>query len=90
MATIVIAGANQGLGYALVEQLLRDGHAVAALDCQVDHLESLQRAFPRLLFRQADVRQDKAVGEAIAELCIEPVSYTHLDVYKRQRLCRRI
>lgn len=71
MANIVIAGANQGIGYALVEQLLRNGHAVAALDCQVDHLESLQRAFPRLLFRQADVRQDKAVGEAISELCIE-------------------
>ena len=39
MANIIITGANQGIGYYLAEQALKDGNKVAVLDIEIDHLK---------------------------------------------------
>ncbi|MGM9947303.1 hypothetical protein [Floccifex sp.] len=40
---ILIAGANQGIGYHFVKQLLEDGNFVSVLDIEVNHLINLKK-----------------------------------------------
>lgn len=42
MKNIIISGANQGIGYYMVEELLGYGYNVTVLDVQIDNLKSLQ------------------------------------------------
>ena len=39
MANILIVGADQGIGYYLVERLLEVGNSVTVLDRQTEHVE---------------------------------------------------
>ena len=43
MANILIVGADQGIGYYLVERLLEVGNSVTVLDRQTEHVEMLER-----------------------------------------------
>lgn len=69
MANIIITGANQGIGYYLAEQLLKDGNKVAVLDIETDNLKGLVQAFPKqLLCYKADVCDDTQINAAVKEI----------------------
>ncbi len=69
MTNIVMTGANQGIGYFLTEQALKDGHRVAVLDIETDQLEELAKAFPgQLYYCQTDVRDEAGIQKAIADV----------------------
>lgn len=69
MASIVITGANQGIGYYMAEQLLEAGHKVAVLDLEIGNIQSLKDKYKdNLLCFIADVREQAQVETAIAEM----------------------
>lgn len=47
MANILIVGADQGIGYYLVERLLEVGNSVTVLDRQTGHIEMLKERYPK-------------------------------------------
>lgn len=71
MANIIITGANQGIGYFFVVQLLKDGNKVAVFDLDTDNLEKLKAVYENsLLYFKVDVRsQDlhNAVEQVVSE-----------------------
>ncbi len=57
MKNVIITGANEGIGYHMLRQLLEDGNNAAVLDIHIDQLEPLGAQHPgRLLVAQGDVR----------------------------------
>ncbi len=57
MANILIVGANQGIGYYLVERLLALGNTVTVLDIEINGIENLQAKYPKqVLAIVADAR----------------------------------
>ena len=70
----IIVGASSGLGAALVRRLAAQGYRVAAVARREAELAALRESVGRGLVCPYvhDVTE------------YEPVSYTHLDVYKRQ------
>ena len=66
MSNIIITGANQGIGYFMAEQLLRDGNCVAVLDLETENLAQLQSEYKdRLLPFTVDVRDAEAMHGAV-------------------------
>ena len=66
MASIVIVGANRGIGYYLVRRLLELGHSVAALDVETGALEELRRQHPETLLPiAADARQEESIRAGV-------------------------
>lgn len=64
--TVVVTGANRGIGYHLLRALLEDGYRVAGFDVDVDALESLREAHPgRVLAVECDVTVDDDVERAV-------------------------
>ena len=47
MASILIVGANQGIGYYLVERLLESGNSVTVLDVQTNAVETLKEKYQK-------------------------------------------
>lgn len=69
MKNILITGANQGIGYYLTEQTLKDGNCVFVLDLKTDHLQDLRNRFSHQLFcYQADVRNEAQIRMAITDI----------------------
>ncbi len=69
MATIIISGANQGIGYFLVKQLLEDGNKVAVLDLKTDNLCELSVQFKdSFLYYSVDMRQMENILSAVDEI----------------------
>ena len=48
MANILIVGADQGIGYYLVERLLEVGNSVTVLDRQTEHVEMLKKGIRKV------------------------------------------
>lgn len=68
MANIIITGANQGIGYYLVEKLLEDGHSAAVLDIDTAKLEPLRETYGhRLLPLICDVRDNQSICKCVSE-----------------------
>ena len=66
MATIILTGANQGIGYYMAQQLLEDGHQVAVLDLLTDGLAGLHALYvKRLMPFVCDVTDAAAVTKAV-------------------------
>lgn len=66
MKHVVVTGANQGIGYAMVRRLLADGCRVTVLDVETDRLEALRKEYPdSLLPVRCDVRDEAAVEAAV-------------------------
>lgn len=66
LASIVIVGANRGIGYYLVRRLLELGHSVAALDVETGALEELRRQHPETLLPiAADARQEESIRAGV-------------------------
>ncbi len=69
MSHIIITGANQGIGYAMAEKLLADGHSVAVLDLNTANLEPLrEKHAERLLTFVCDMRDTESVQKRVAEI----------------------
>ena len=69
MSNIIVTGANQGIGYYMVEKLLEDGHSAAVLDIDIKNLMPLREKYgPRLLPMVCDVRDTKSVENSVAEI----------------------
>jgi NAD(P)-dependent dehydrogenase (short-subunit alcohol dehydrogenase family) len=67
---ILITGANRGLGLALAEQLLEEGHTLHALNRHdSDCIASLQEQFPRSLFcYSCDVSDEISIQKALGSV----------------------
>lgn len=68
---IIITGANQGIGYYMVEKLLSEGNKVSVLDIETDNLTNLKKKYDCLIFYKVDLRNydevKRAVDETVAE-----------------------
>ncbi len=72
MANFIITGANQGIGFYLVKQLLEDGNKVAVLDLQSDNLAELKKEYQgALLYFHADVRNNVDIKDAVDQTISE-------------------
>ncbi len=47
MANVLIVGANQGIGYYLVERLLELGNTVTVLDVKINAIDMLKEKYQR-------------------------------------------
>ena len=54
MANILIAGANQGIGYYLAERLLELGNFVTVLDIQTDAALTLKEKYQKANWSQGE------------------------------------
>ena len=88
--TILVTGAAGFIGSHLAERLLRRGDEVIGLDNFNDYYDPTRKranerrlcAYPNFRMVEADVRDRERMFTLLAEN--KSVSYTHLDVYKRQ------
>lgn len=72
MANIIITGANEGIGYFMVEKLLSDGNKVSVLDIETANLDNLKKRFcDNLIYYKADLRNDKEVHSAVCNTATE-------------------
>lgn len=66
MKRVLITGANNGIGYSIVAQLLKEGYAVTVIDLETDNLEELATSCEgRLLSIHCDVTDDLSMAEAV-------------------------
>lgn len=62
-----MSGANQGIGYYMVEKLLADGYTVAVLDLEIDRLLEMKKRYPNKLFPYlCDMRNVQEVLKSVA------------------------
>ena len=68
IANIIITGANEGIGYYMVEKLLLDGNKVSVLDIETANLDNLKKRFDsNLIYYKADLRNEEEVKIAVCE-----------------------
>lgn len=70
--TVVVTGGNQGIGYYLVRQLLRQGNRVAVFDRETDKLTDFQKEYGKeygdcFLACVCDVRDEEKIRECVRE-----------------------
>ena len=66
MSNIIISGANEGIDYHLVKQLLNDGNKVAVLDLQTENLSELSTIYEsNFLYFKVDIRCEGDIENAI-------------------------
>lgn len=69
MPNVIITGANQGIGYFLMLQLLKDGHNVAVLDLEISNVEAIRSDYHNHLQAMVcDVRDAAVVDRCAAEI----------------------
>ncbi len=72
MASIVLTGANRGIGHYMARQLLEDGHQVAMLDIATDQIAELAAQYTKTLLPfVCDVTNAAAVTEAVSSAARE-------------------
>lgn len=71
MANILIVGANQGIGYYLVERLLALGNTVTVLDIEIQRIENLQAKYPKQVLPIAADARDLGSIERGVQRAIE-------------------
>ncbi len=68
MASIIITGGNDGIGYSMTKQFLEDGHCVSVLDVKTDNLIPLAERFPdALLVCPGDIADEADTLRAVAQ-----------------------
>ena len=66
MSNIVIVGADQGIGYYLVQSLLETGNRVAVMDVRTEHIEQLVEKYPdTLMILYADATDETSIVEGV-------------------------
>ena len=69
MNNIVITGANEGIGYYFIEQLLKDGNKIAVIDIETNNLEKLKIKYQNnLFFFKVDVRNEIDMHSSITKI----------------------
>ncbi|HET59059.1 MAG TPA: SDR family NAD(P)-dependent oxidoreductase, partial [Chloroflexi bacterium] len=69
MKVVIVTGANQGIGYAMTQQLLADGYRIAAFDIEDDQLKALKEQYPdSLRVYVCDVTDREQVNAAVADV----------------------
>jgi NAD(P)-dependent dehydrogenase (short-subunit alcohol dehydrogenase family) len=69
---IIITGANEGIGYSIVEQLLFMQNCVVVFDVQTNNLKELEMKYPeQLLIIEGDVKDEKAINDAVNKCIIK-------------------
>lgn len=69
MSNIVITGANQGIGYFFVEQLLKEGNRVAVFDLDTYNLEKLKLLYENnLIYFKVDVCNQDNLQNAVEKV----------------------
>lgn len=77
MANVVIIGANQGIGYYIVERLLLKGHSVTVLDIVTDQVANLAKHYPeRCQAFIADAREEESIEEGVRQAVVR---FGHID-----------
>ena len=72
MSNIIISGANSGIGYYMVEQLLADGNNVAVLDIETDNLNKLHEQYgEKLISYICDMRKTESVEKSVNDIAIK-------------------
>ncbi len=68
MASIIITGGNDGIGYFMTKQFLEDGHCVAVLDVNTDKLAALALEYPdALLMCAGDVADEADMARCVSQ-----------------------
>lgn len=68
MNRIIITGANSGIGFYMIKELLRQGNQVAVLDAETDHLSLLQKKYKdKLCFFQCDISKEDEVNNSVRD-----------------------
>ncbi len=68
MSNILIVGANQGIGYHMVNRLLEKGNKVTVLDIHKEHISDLKNKYQdSLLVVRADATDEASLLEGIKE-----------------------
>lgn len=81
MANIIITGANEGIGYFMVEKLLLDGNKVSVLDIDTENLASLKSKYNNnLIYYKADLRNNEDVKLAVTET-VKELGYIDIAVH---------
>lgn len=66
MSNILIVGANQGIGYHMVNRLLEKGNKVTVLDIHEEHISELKNQYQdSLLIVRADVTDENSLSDGI-------------------------
>jgi len=66
---IILTGGNDGIGFYMTEQLLKDGNRVAVLDMSTDRIGALKTQFDdQLIVFECDVSDAEAVQTAVSEI----------------------
>lgn len=68
---IIITGANQGIGYYMVEKLLAEENKVSVLDIHTDNLVKLKEKNDSLIYYKVDLRNYDEVKSAVDETVAE-------------------
>lgn len=69
MSKVIITGANQGIGFYMVKQLLADNNQVAVFDLETDRLSELKNKYDtNLLLYKCDVCRADAVNAAVSSV----------------------
>lgn len=69
MSTIIITGANQGIGYYMAEKFLMDGHSVAVLDLEINNLLLLKEKYAdKLLPYICDMRNTSDINKCVSKI----------------------
>ena len=78
MRKIIITGGNEGIGFHMVTQLLKDGNKVAVFDVRLDNLSLLKDEYgDNLLLFNCDIRNEQAVMQSVndASLMLNGIDY---------------
>ena len=68
MKNIILLGANEGIGYWLAKQLLKDGNNVGILDICLDNLNDLKQQYKEQLFvMKCNAKAKEEIDVAVAE-----------------------
>lgn len=66
MANIIITGANEGIGYYMIEKLLADGNRVSVLDIEPQNLANIKNQYnSNLIFYKVDLRNNEEIKMAV-------------------------
>ena len=66
MSRIILTGGNEGIGFHMTSQFLRDGHMVAVFDLKLDNLNALKEKHKdTLLLFECDVSNPQAIIQSV-------------------------
>jgi len=66
VSNIVIVGADQGIGYYLVQCLLKEGNRVCVMDIRTENIQGLSKTFPdSLLIIKADAADETSIYNGV-------------------------